>query len=335
MSLSGAFHYVKIPADSSKPIKLLLADKKGGLTDDELVADAKAYFFQLTGAEARAAQISQASPEERKSIARQIRQQMGESATQLEHLDDDAVVDMIYRSQSQPTCEIAALTIPNATNGYQAVSMYSADEARQYQLPLNQRATDLMTACGHTTDGIFGDAFVGRAIDNEVDDIWQRTDFEVADADPGAEWCRVARSQGGGGGSGASAASSLSNLVQHHMKGGVQAIDGRSSTTNTLYGTNGAPPVVETWGTWTQTDEEVELRLLVASGTKAKYCKVNFGRTSLKVVVAGQTVLSGSTFDPVSVDDCTYTLEDEGDRRQLVITLGKADSGRTWASAVR
>jgi len=99
---------------------------------------------------------------------------------------------------------------------------------------------------------------------------------------------------------------------------------------------NGAPPVQEPWGTWTQTDDEVELKFAVAAGTKAKYCKVAFARTCLKVMVAGQVLLQGTTFDPVATDECTYTLQDEGSTgRELCVTLGKTETGRTWAFVVR
>lgn len=346
MPLTGTFGYVRIPADEGQPIETVQADKSGGLQHDALVKQAKAAFHELTGSKARAQQLEQASPTERRTLAAQIRQQMqgGNEAVskRLDEMEDDAVLEMLYRSQVQPSCDITALTVPTRGNGYTAVSMYAADNAGQHGLPLNARATALLTACGHAAmdGGIYGDVFVGRAHDDEAGDVWERVDFSVADADPSADWCRVARSPGGGGGSGKAAAASLSSLAQQHASqaGGVQVIDSSSSKggDSSLFGLNGAPPVQDSWGSWTQTDDEVELKFGVAQGTKTKYCKVIFGQTSLKVAVAGQTLLQGQTFDPVVADECTFTLQDEGPTgRELCVTLSKKETGRTWAWVAR
>jgi hypothetical protein len=65
--------------------------------------------------------------------------------------------------------------------------------------------------------------------------------------------------------------------------------------------------------TWSQTNDEVELKFTVAS----------FGSTKLKVTLAGQTLAQGETGGPVAVDECTYTIHDEGGKRELCVTLGK------------
>ena len=349
MSLSGTFQFVRIPADSNEPIEVCTADKAGGLTNDALVQHAKQYFYEQSGAQARAQQLAQASPQERQALAAKIRSQLAEqhqgNTSQIEQMDDEAVLEILSRSQMQPSCDITALTVPMAGNGHMAVSLYASDHssgASDDSIPLlNQRATALVTACGHGAgEGIRGDVFVGRAHDDEVGDVWSRVDFTVADADPGAEWCRVARGSGGGGGQGgAKAASSLSNLVAQQQQamsggGGTQVIDTGAQGGQQLYGLNGAPAVREAWGSWTQTDDEVELKFSVASGTKAKYCKVNFARNQLKVAVAGQVLLQGRTFDPLVPDECTYTLQDEAGGRELCLTLTKAETGRTWSFVV-
>ena len=69
--------------------------------------------------------------------------------------------------------------------------------------------------------------------------------------------------------------------------------------------------------TWTQNDDEVELRFPVAAGTKAKYVKVNFGKTKLKVMVAGQTLLSGLLGGSIEADISTFTIEHWGKWREI------------------
>ena len=196
--------------------------------------------------------------------------------------------------------------------------MYASD--RSENLPINTRAAALMQACGHAPPpsegrdpGVYGDVFVGRCEDNEEKDVWQRVDMTVSDVeDPStAEWCAVAKSPGGGGGTGGAAAS---------LSGSVQQTVNMSGLSNC---------------TWTQTDDEVEIKFDVAKGTKGKYVKVNFGMNSLKVVVAGQTLLQGTTGGAVNVDESTYTLQDSGEGRELCVLMAKNNVGVVWPHAVQ
>lgn len=199
--------------------------------------------------------------------------------------------------------------------------MYTSDAAQN--LPLNPRATALMEACGHApppsegkSPGVYGDVFVGRCHDDEVKDIWTRVDMTVDDVqDPSkAAWCAVASSPGGGGGSGG-AASSLSGVMQQ------QSLNASGAGVSNC--------------TWTQTDDEVEVKFDVVSGTKAKHVKVSFGMNSLKVMVSGQTLLNGATGGAVNVDESTYTLQDSHDGRELAVVLAKNNPGQVWPYAVQ
>ena len=88
-------------------------------------------------------------------------------------------------------------------------------------------STTLLKACCHglppgtsnedgKLSGIYGDVFVGRCIDNEMKDIWERLDFTAKEAEgylDYKEWCRTARKKGVGGGKGSgAAAASLSGF---------------------------------------------------------------------------------------------------------------------------
>ena len=251
-----------------------------------------------------------------------------------------------FQQQAQadhPSCEITALSIPLPGNNYRAVSLYVSDY-ETIERAENARATQLVTACGHAlAEPIRGDVFVGRAHDNEAL-AWERDDFTSSDADATADWCRIARSSGGGGGQGGKAAASLSNLVQQQL-GAAQAqgkapphLVAPSSVNTGLYGLDGASPVVESWGSWTQSSDEVELKLSVPAATKAKDCKITFKRNELSVAVPGtnggtqETKIKGKLFGAIVPDDCTYTLENvAGETRELCITLTKADEDVTWS----
>jgi len=91
------FKYILIPASESEPIVELEGDKSGGLSDDFLANRAKEYFFEKNGGAARAAAVDNASPEERKKLAKQIRDQYASSpqSEQLAQFDDDALINIL------------------------------------------------------------------------------------------------------------------------------------------------------------------------------------------------------------------------------------------------
>ena len=350
-----SFKYVLIPAVESEPIQSFEASKAGGLTDDALSKNAKQYFFEQSGHNQRAALLEKASDAEKKQIADKIRKQYtGQDAAsqQVMALSDDEIINLlkIQESQQSASCEITCLTIPTTLNGHTAVSMYGDDHGRTKNRPFNTRATKLMMACGHAfpqdqtvgdgkPNGIYGDVFVGRAIDDEARDIWERVDMkpEEVEGDPQKlAWCKIARRKGGGGGRGGAAAS-LSKTLQNFQ--------------NQQQGTKAAPVAIEN-GTpdndgknysWTQTDDEVELKFVVPKETKAKNVRVKFGNRSVKVSLTGvpceqEVLCDGETWDQIDVDGSTFTLQDEPGAqltgRELCVSLEKQNPGQSWNYAI-
>lgn len=298
----------------------------------------------------RAQALDNASPHEKTQLAQKIRKEYSSSSpsysNQLKDMDDDAILSLFKSTHASATCEIICLTVPTPLNGFKAVSMYGDDNARNRNYPLNKRATELMKACGHALpsdssnedgkpSGVYGDVFVGRCHDNEMEDIWERVDINVEEIEGDldiVEWCRTARKKGGGGGQGGSSAASLSSTLQNMGKGGGNdAMSHKRAITGGMYQEG-----EENGYKWSQTEEEVELRFAVAPGTKAKYVKVKFGQKTLKVTVAGQTLCDGETWGSVQVDESTYTLQDNAEvqGRELCVTLSKKDVGEVWNFAV-
>jgi CS domain len=244
-------------------------------------------------------------------------------------LTNDSLVDYAKKYFGGGFCNIRAVTVPTASNNNMACSMYTQmgeDTARE-----NPRASALIVACGGSSSSavVRGDVFLGRVHDDETADIWERQDFTIADADASAEWCREARE------SGRAPSSSLQNLLQTQMGGGVgkapPAIISDPSMNNVnSYGMNGGSAVQESWGCWTQTNDEMEVKLSIAEAVKAKDCKVVFGRNKLSVSIAGNVQFEGTLFDPIEVDESTYTIQTEGGARELCVHLAKAHSGVTW-----
>eukprot|EP00547_Thalassionema_nitzschioides_P012495 CAMPEP_0194258548 /NCGR_PEP_ID=MMETSP0158-20130606/41556_1 /TAXON_ID=33649 /ORGANISM="Thalassionema nitzschioides, Strain L26-B" /LENGTH=322 /DNA_ID=CAMNT_0038998009 /DNA_START=28 /DNA_END=996 /DNA_ORIENTATION=+ len=317
------FQYVLIPADSSLAVESKTGDRSGGLANDELVKSAKDYFFELSGGAAKASAWQQATPEQRHAIAQQWRKHQNDQNI---NMTDDQILNYIQASQTNPSCEIMALTVPTKGNDYQAVSMYTSDHSSENEIK-NERACQLLLDCGHRLPetasrkeaGVYGDVFVGRCYDNEQDEDegWKRLDFTHEDLNSNSDWIKIAKSINGGGGSGASNAASLSGTMnQMNMNPSTQDDESLGYK-------------------WDQAGEEVEMRFIVAVDVKAKDVQIKFQHSSLSVKVSGETLAEGATGGAVVVDECTYTLQDDGDnKRELCVILIKKD-GRVWAHAVK
>jgi hypothetical protein len=322
------FQYVLIPADSSRPVEARVGDTSGGLTDDELVKNAKAYFYEQSGGARKAAVLKGASPEQRQKLVQKFREEAAQANNHaVKELTEDQILSFVEAQHASPqTCEIMALTVPTKGNNYQAVSMYLAEQQGE-NVKKNERACHLLQACGHRlpetagqkAPGVYGDMFVGRCYDNEGEgDEWLRVDFTEQDLEDWSDWMAVAKQGGGGGGSGASTVSSLSGTMGKFQE--QQTIQQQQA---------------DLGYTWDQTEDEVEIRIVVDAIVKAKDVSIKFARSSLTVKIAGDVVVEGVTGGPVTVDESTYTLQDAGTGRELCIVLGKQEDGRTWAHAVK
>lgn len=268
------------------------------------------------------------------------------SASKAGGLENDDLIKSaryFFSQQSKaavPSCDIMALSIPLPGNNYRAVSMYCSDDSTVLaKMSENIRATKLVTACGHSLpQAIRGDVFLGRAYDNEEFE-WERVDFLASDAEPTADWCRVARSAGGGGGHGGSA-NSLSGLVQQQLKvsnnmkgGGAPHVITTPPQSSKMYGMDGASPVTESWGSWTQNSSgEVELKFLYDENIRPKDCQIDFKRNQLSIVVQSETILKGVLFAAIVPDECTFTMElVKGGKKEISVTLVKAIEGTVWS----
>mmetsp|Transcript_26100 Transcript_26100/g.39495 ORF Transcript_26100/g.39495 Transcript_26100/m.39495 type:complete len:322 (+) Transcript_26100:25-990(+) len=321
--MPNKFQYVLIPADSSLPVECKTGDGSGGLSNDELVKSAKDYFFAQSGGASKVSAWQQATPDQRHAIAQQWRKHQKDQSI---NMTDDQILNYIQATQTNPSCEIMALTVPTRGNDYNAVSMYVSDHSSESEIR-NERASQLLLDCGHRLPetasrkeaGIYGDVFVGRCYDNEQDEDegWKRLDFTHDDLASKSDWIKIAKSTNGGGGSGASNAASLSGtLNQMNMNSSKQNEE--------LLGYK-----------WDQTEEEVEIRFTVAADVKAKNVQIKFQHSSLSVKVSGETLAEGATGGAVVVDECTYTLQDDADnKRELCVILIKND-GRVWPHAVK
>jgi len=211
------FKCVFIPANDSLHLEIRKGDKSGGLNDDILSKTAKRYFFDNGDKKARGAALDDATPEQRKVLTDQLREEVRTMssttpyAAKMLTMDDDTLISIMRSTHTSETCKITALTVPTQMNHQRAVSMYSQDDARTQNLAYNRRATELLIASA-PPGGTCGDVFVGRCHDDEHAVIWKRVDFTIEDTDPRSQWCDVARQPGGGGGGGSRGGDGMRSL---------------------------------------------------------------------------------------------------------------------------
>ena len=303
---------------------MLIGDGSGGLTADDLQANAKKYFASSMS--------TSLSDLETAELAAELRKQAIAQGASVEQLVDVTVEALVTLSQST-SMEITALTVPCPANSNIAVSMYGDDKAKGKQLPVNARATALARACGHGEALVNGDVFVSRYHDDENADIWDRTDFTIEDSLPEAKWCSA-----GGGGKGKGSGGSLSSMF------GKQAnVMDMGKTAAQQSAAAAALDTSEKEGDdfrWSQSVDDVELRVPVDGTTTSKTLDVKFGANSLSVnVKTGVSPMSNEKIGwekvklggPVIIDDCTWSLEKKGEGKELVISLGKQTGGITWS----
>jgi len=328
------------------------------------------------------------SDEDRATLESKISTMDDEEVIQLLKLQEQQKMQEESSSSSMTSCEITCLTIPTKLNQHTAVSMYGDDTARTKNYTFNTRATNLMKACGHAfpqnssasdgsprntvvmggdddgkPNGMYGDVFVGRSIDDETNDIWERVDLlpeEVGGAHGTTSggiatvselnklaWCKIAKKKGGGGGMGGGrggSAPSLKNTIQKFQQAAMT--EATSSAAATSSNSTSTPTITnvdddgndindedELNYTWIQTNDELEMKFVVPITTTTKHVQVKFGMKSLKVTLNKVVLCEGDLWDEIDVDGSTYTFQNENKSNQtkeICLSLEKHNSGQTW-----
>lgn len=332
---NGTFSYVLIPADTCCAVEEKQGSTSGGLTSDELIKKAKEYFSIQHNAILKSVYaIDDASEEDRKMLLDNIREQIKaknkdtSNNSDQSSIDDDSLLKMYKSACEATTCEILALTYPTKENNFEGVSMYISPNSNtsSSSLPVNARATALMRACKYNEGAsdrqvddntLHGDVFVGRYHDNEMEDIWIRTEFTADDASTQSEWCQIAATSAlKRGGGNAPALMNMSSTTKKEEK----------ETTEENY-------------KWTQNDEELEIKLLLDADTKTKDIKINFSKKKILVKLSNNVLLNATTAADYIIDESTFTVQDvsivdeEGikkPQRELCIILAKKDCNAAW-----
>ena len=101
------------------------------------------------------------------------------------------------------------------------------------------------------------------------------------------------------------------------------------------------PPLIGNGGTnekyrWTQTLKELNVYVSVRAGLRSKHLTVSYTRSKLKVGVKGEDlIVDGEMFANIRCDDCTWTIEDSEDGREIALYLVKDNQMEWWKSVCK
>eukprot|EP00947_MAST-08B_sp_MAST-8B-sp1_P002298 g2298.t1 len=266
--------------------------------------------------------------------------------------DDASKMDSIVKRLAMlGTVDIFTLAVPRKESDFAGVSMYSDDKAIAKQLMPNPRAIGFARACNFPDQVFRGDVFVGRLVDDEMADIFDRVDFTLKDMQGDAPWIKALPSGKQRVASTGAMQAMLANQGpgQPPQDAAAAAAMQQMAAAGGGGAAGGAGGAAEAGGdcgaySWTQQDEEIELRFpLHKDAGGAKGAQVKFARNGLKVgvksavaadkAVSGVEVLfDGPLFGPVDVDDCTWYVEKD----TLVVSLQKAGGAAAkWTRVAR
>ena len=322
------FRCVRVPASDEQPVEEMSLSKSGGLEQDMLRLHAEETFSN------DATHALDSAAQQEATRAELVKSGM-DAARVSEVMSQLAASSGGKAPRLGSSVEIVCVGLAVPDNGYKAVSMYCDGNAQfKKSLTLNRRATKLVQAAGHGERLVYGDAFFGRAHDDESCE-WQRLDFGVSDTALDANWVvEAARHAVGKNMDKYTTSGSLQSALSG-AGGGSQAGGGSSSSVFSASDAAAATAAAaaSTDSSWTQSNEEMELRYRLPAGTTAKQLAVTISRKALHVSYkagAPAPLLEGvpenvqkeggaALYDAVVVGDSTWSV----DAGELVITLTK------------
>jgi hypothetical protein len=276
--------YVYIPADASRPMEELTCTVK--TRGDALLEELKLKFSSSNTNTVDLELLKQSHPT---LLA------AGGIADAAPAISNETLTHVAM----QANIETFTLVHPVASNQYTAVNFYLDEAGMLKRLPMNKRAADFAMRAGfNPPPQFFGEIYVGRIQYPARVNLG----LELAEMNPGAEWLQKAAKQN----------------LEYQME--RNAITGQKQEQPAPAGTDGKAKV-EAGYEWTQTEEEIEIRVQLPETVTSKQIKVRF--TPQSVQISSPVSLAIYLFEQVDVDSCTWTLEGN---QTLVISMEKIES---------
>jgi hypothetical protein len=304
-----AITFVYIPQNDSKPMATLKLPAKVRAAHP---GDAIPKYVQSFFADSKTIDTTLLKEQATKQFAGGSLMMKGRAVDSMENISAAAMQSVT----AQGSVETFPLVHPADTNQYCGVYIYLDEVGLLKHLPQNKRASQMAATCGyHPPPQFYGDIFVGRVQTKPV--MTNVNSKTPEDTTASAEWMQRAVSE---------------NLAwQQAMKEATGKKPAETQLQPNVQGTEGEAVQEEAYE-WTQTEEEIEVRVPCSSSggetwDKSKL-KVNFLPTSIKIQHEGDKVVELQLYARVNVDGCTWTLDGGG--KTLVVTCEKAEEGQMW-----
>lgn len=329
------FTYTRIPTNPSEPLEERTAPTAGGLEVDELKQRIRVHFKAAhSGGDATDGDIAAGRLADVRSAVAAVPGGVPDDLMATAAAAGRDVDIMLLSAPVQPACL--------------SVALYTDPDASYKGLRINARATALARAAGHSEDTVIrGDAFLARTHDDEKTDVWTRVNLPPSDAVPDAPWLLAAAALNASRGS-----------LESFSSGGAlaQAAAAASAASPAPWAGPLAPPPgpapVPTSGVsyastpWASSDggrhswrstawgQEVEVKVPIPKGTKAKALTVVMSAHKLGVALKGSPEVGGDLAVPggvtlhqrIDVEDSCWQVEEAGDEVWVAFTLQRPDT---------
>lgn len=299
---SRGIAYVMVPADTSKPLKELLAKCPSDWKDGDFFLEHLKPAFSGTSDSVDLTLLQQ-SP----------------MATLAGTAGSPTVSDKALRDVAkQANIEVFSLVHPTESNQYTGINIYLDEIGMLKRLPLNTRASNFALLAGYSPPPQFyGDVYLGRVkkvpgarIGNTGKPLLQHQSFVLGpDTDfNSAPWLKQA----------------ATDNLEYQMK--INQITGRSNQQQpSVDGADGKMKQEDSFS-WTQTDEELEVIVsLPTTDSTSKHLDIKFRPQSLQVSYHKNILVAMQLFERVEVDGCTWTIDRSNDNAKLIITMEKME----------
>jgi len=278
--------YVLIPADTSRPLEQLTVQPTLG--QDVLLGHLKKAFT-----DGKTVDIS--------LLQGQQPQLIGSDGAPPTVKDET-----LRKVASQASVEVFPLVHASPSNQLTAVNIYLDEAGMLKRLPINTRAAQYAERAGFSPPPTFyGDVFLGRL---KARPLVNKSLIKGLDTDlQSAPWLQTAATE---------------NLERQMEQNRITGQDNRQEN---MAGTDGKEASEDGY-TWTQTEEEVEVSVVIPSDADAKKdVKIVFQQQLLRVTCRKEVLIELGLFEKVDVDGCTWTIDRSGGTNKYVITMEKQE----------
>jgi hypothetical protein len=281
--------FVLVPADQSRSMQELTFCASGTSRGDRLIEHLTAAF----SSDNKTVDISL------------LQHRANDTLVGSAGLPSSISAETLQQVASQASVETFTLVHPRATNGFTSINIYLDEAGMLKRLPLNSRASEYAARAGFNPPPNFhGDVYLGRI---QQKPTLQNISFVLGiDTAFDAPWLR----------------SATTDNLEHQLE--MNHITGRTDLQPTVVGSDGTSKQEDGF-TWTQTQEELEISIVLPTAAELKQVQVKFLTQSVIVLYQKAELVALKLFERIDVDAATWTIDRATSPPLLLLTMEKEE----------